>query len=458
MRIAIAQLAPGPGDLDANERRILAAMDEARRAGANLLVTSGAALTGTPELDAVAPGLTARAVLARVRAVARRTSGVTLALGIGFHRPGALDVAIAADGRLVSAGGASRGPGGGASGGGYRLLEVGGWRFGVMDDLAFQVDEVVAAAVAEGARALLVVASSPFHLSAQVRREHAVAARARAAGVAILFVNNVGAGVARVWDGASLVAAADGSIAQRLPAWSQTVALCRLEYGPKRVRGEIDHRDEHNVLQALVLAVRSRVAQSGSVRVEVASGSGPGPVLALAAAVDAVGRERVVVRVPGARDGRAGEGVDEGVDEGAVRDRVLLDATRSLGVAAIPADRGCAPAAGAPAGAGGGPALRLATRTASGSGSAEGDLALLADIDDELAWRIVRERNDFGRLLAEELLHAPAAPAAPASLDRTGRVPGHESGPRAGPRESAASGETGLRLRDPALRWSPSAP
>src|SRR5215204_1393774 len=46
MRVALAQINPVSGDIDGNAARIIAAMDEARRQDADLIVTPEMALTG----------------------------------------------------------------------------------------------------------------------------------------------------------------------------------------------------------------------------------------------------------------------------------------------------------------------------------------------------------------------------------------------------------------------------
>jgi NAD+ synthase (glutamine-hydrolysing) len=97
-----------------------------------------------------------------------------------------------------------------------------------------------------------------------------------------------------VFDGASMVVAADGSIAQQVPAWHETIALAAFDGArPRPVRGSLDPRLEAHVWQALVMGVRDYVGRNGFPGVLLGLSGGIDSALTLAIAVDALGRDKV---------------------------------------------------------------------------------------------------------------------------------------------------------------------
>jgi predicted amidohydrolase len=73
---------------------------------------------------------------------------------------------------------------------------------------------------------------SPYHTRQQAARLDVVSARARRNGIAVVYVNRIGGQDELVFDGASMVVAADGSVAQQVPAWHETIALAAFD-GPR---------------------------------------------------------------------------------------------------------------------------------------------------------------------------------------------------------------------------------
>ena len=75
MRLALAQIDPTVGDLDGNRDLILARIEEARAAGADLLVLPELAVTGYPPEDLLLrPGFV-RAARASLDRIAAETTG-----------------------------------------------------------------------------------------------------------------------------------------------------------------------------------------------------------------------------------------------------------------------------------------------------------------------------------------------------------------------------------------------
>jgi NAD+ synthase (glutamine-hydrolysing) len=110
----------------------------------------------------------------------------------------------------------------------------------------------------------------------------------------IVYVNRVGGQDELVFDGASFVLDADGTLAQQLPAWQETVAIVGFDGArPQHVRGTLDPRLEAHVYDALVMGVRDYVRKNRFPGVLLGLSGGVDSALTLAVAVDALGRDKV---------------------------------------------------------------------------------------------------------------------------------------------------------------------
>ena len=141
-------------------------------------------------------------------------------------------------------------------------------------------------------RFVVVPNGSPYHTRQQALRREQVVARGRArTALPIVYVNRVGGQDELVFDGASFVVDADGTVVQQLPAWHETVALVdiRRRRCRSRVRGGLDDALEAHVYQALVMGVRDYVDKNGFPGVLLGLSGGIDSALTLAVAVDALG-------------------------------------------------------------------------------------------------------------------------------------------------------------------------
>ena len=82
MRLALAQVDPVVGDLDGNRDLIVARIEEARAAGADLVLLPELAVTGYPPEDLLLrPGFV-RAARASLDEIAKRTEGIVALVGV----------------------------------------------------------------------------------------------------------------------------------------------------------------------------------------------------------------------------------------------------------------------------------------------------------------------------------------------------------------------------------------
>jgi len=149
-----------------------------------------------------------------------------------------------------------------------------------------------------GARLLLSLNASPFHLGKQSEREDMLGLRAREAGMPIIYVNQVGGQDELVFDGGSCVVSANGDIRQRAPGFAEGLHPVDLLVEGSRLS---PHQAscaplpglEESAYRALVLGVRDYVHKNGFKGVLLGLSGGIDSALTLAVAVDALGAECV---------------------------------------------------------------------------------------------------------------------------------------------------------------------
>ena len=304
MRVAVAQLNQRVGDLDANAAALRGAIDHARRAAADVLVTPELSICGYPPEDLLLRDDFLAACAAQVDSLADAARGVVVLAGFPLRtQAGRFNaVAVLRDGAVAGV---------------YRkqclpnytvfdearyfvpgdapcLIDIAGVRCGVIlcEDVWFPGP--ARQACDAGAQVLLVPNASPYHTRQHALRRAPVGSRAAECGVAVVYVNRVGGQDELVFDGASFVTDAQGAVTQQFPAWHETVGIVEFERAlPRPVRGELDAAVEPNVYAALVLGVRDYVLKNGFPGVVLGLSGGIDSALALAIAVDALGRERV---------------------------------------------------------------------------------------------------------------------------------------------------------------------
>lgn len=156
----------------------------------------------------------------------------------------------------------------------------------------------VAAAVAAGARLLLVVNASPYEMDKHGRRVEALSHQAATHRVGIAYLNLVGGQDDLLFDGASLLIDADGQVAAVGPAFEE--ALLMADYDADNGRftpvgdGWTGAGDPLATLWAgLVVGVRDYVHKNGFEDVLLGLSGGIDSALVLALAVDALGAEHV---------------------------------------------------------------------------------------------------------------------------------------------------------------------
>ena len=248
LRLAAAQLNTVVGDLSGNVDRVLGALAAAEAAGADICVVPELAIPGYPPEDLLLkPGFVADNVAA-LEKVAAATGQCAVVVGFVGAAPGGIGLANAA---AVCAGGRVPGV--------YRkrflpnygvfdeqrwfvpsdepppLFGVAGAWVGVSicEDVWFD-DGPVAHAGRAGADVVVNLNASPYNRGRRAERLAMLRGRVAEAGCAIAYVNQVGGQDELVFDGDSLIVAADGSLLASGAQFDDDLVVVDLPVGPHR--------------------------------------------------------------------------------------------------------------------------------------------------------------------------------------------------------------------------------
>jgi NAD+ synthase (glutamine-hydrolysing) len=239
MRLALAQINTTVGDLDGNREKILARLDEAKQAHADLVLFPELAVTGYPPEDLLLrPGFL-RAADRSLAEIARAARGIALLVGTP-HLDRDLHNACA-----VCAGGEVKAiyrkrflPNYGvfdeqryfAPGRDLLLLEHGDDLIGptVCEDI-WQPGPPATDLALAGAQLIANISASPFHVGREREREQMLATRARDNVCYVALVNAVGAQDELVFDGHSVVLDDNGEVVARAPGFEEALLIVDIE-------------------------------------------------------------------------------------------------------------------------------------------------------------------------------------------------------------------------------------
>jgi NAD+ synthase (glutamine-hydrolysing) len=322
LRIAMAQFDFPVGAVRKNAERILAMINDARdEYGADVVLFPELALSGYPPEDLLMrPGFLADCHETLQR-VAAQVQGITAV--VGWPQAAGSVVYNAAsvlrDGRITHTYRKrelpnyavfderryfSVDPDGEAC-----VFEVEGVRVGLVicEDLWFA--EPMAEAVAAGAELVLVPNASPFERDKHSARDGLIGRRVRESqahgpGVGLAYLNLVGGQDALMFDGASVVADADGTVHPAAAAFTDQWLVVDFDretrsFTPVVWMDEGDESRDALAWRAVVRGTRDYCRKNGFEKVWLGLSGGIDSSLVLAIAVDALGAENVVaVRMP----------------------------------------------------------------------------------------------------------------------------------------------------------------
>ncbi|HEU4710370.1 MAG TPA: NAD+ synthase [Pyrinomonadaceae bacterium] len=168
--------------------------------------------------------------------------------------------------------------------------------------------------IALGADVLVSINASPFNKGKMGQRCEMVSHRARTANIPIVFVNLVGGNDGIIFDGASIVANAEGKIILQAPPFQEFIGTVDLQSDVADsfcLPGD----DIETIHDALVLGIRDYARKNGFTRVVIGLSGGIDSTVVAALACEAIGAENVLsVMMPSPFSSRSS--IDDSVELG----------------------------------------------------------------------------------------------------------------------------------------------
>lgn len=323
MRIALGQTNPTVGAVKANTVELIACIEQAKQAGAKLVVFPELAVVGYPPKDLLLkPALLEQCVDA-VDEIAGHCVGITAIVGYPARNPEERGrdllnaVAVCADGEVVSTHAKTLLPT-------YdvfdesryfepsnqpAVVEIEGVKVGISicedlwnDAQLFErqlyhlepVDNLAAA----GAEIMVNCSASPFVLTKHDFRHQLFANAAKRHGLPLLYVNQVGGNDELVFDGNSCAFNARGEVLAHGKDFGTDLVIVDLDEPGGDVEAEVNRREVHEVgmsavYHALVLGLRDYCRKCGFKQVVLGLSGGIDSAVAACIAVGALGAENV---------------------------------------------------------------------------------------------------------------------------------------------------------------------
>src|ERR671939_521815 len=239
MRLALAQINSVVGDLEGNRDRVLARLEEAKEAGADLVLFPELVITGYPPEDLLLRPSFVRAAERTLNEIARATRGLVALVGVPLLERDLFNACAVCAGGEVKARYRKRSlPNYGvfdedryfAPGDDLLLLEHGRSLVGptICEDV-WQPGPPATDLALAGAELVANISASPFHVGKDREREEMLATRARDNAVFLAFCNAVGGQDELIFDGHSLVLDDEGEVLARAPGFEECLLVIAVD-------------------------------------------------------------------------------------------------------------------------------------------------------------------------------------------------------------------------------------
>ncbi|HMT07120.1 MAG TPA: NAD+ synthase [Pyrinomonadaceae bacterium] len=318
MKVTVGQINTTNGDLAGNTRKIVDVIEKAKSDGSDLVVFPEVCIHGYTSQDWFQDADIIESATDPLAEIIPHTAGITAIVGT-IRANDSKDgrrlyntAAIIHDGELIGFADKTLLPE-------YdvfddpryfepsqhrRIFEINGTKLGVVvcedfwNDKTFwkerlyendPTDEVVAM----GADIIVSINASPFNKGKIKRRCDMVSHRAKLIERPIVFVNLMGGNDGIVFDGASIVADAEGDIILQAAAFEEFVETVEVDVGRPDSRG-ITGDEIETIRQALVLGIRDYAAKNGFKKAVLGLSGGIDSSLVAALACEALGPENLL--------------------------------------------------------------------------------------------------------------------------------------------------------------------
>lgn len=305
LSIALAQLNLLVGDIEGNTERMLQTVQQQQKAGADLVMFTELALSGYPPEDLLYRNDFYQRCDEQLLRLQQASTDVAILVGHPWREGDKLYNALSlfSEGQLLARYFKQQLPNYGVfdekryfqAGNDTCVVELKGYRLGLLicEDLWFP--EPVDAAKAAGAEMILSINASPYNREKPYIRKTLMAGHCQRTHLPLVYLNQIGGQDELIFDGCSKVFDAAGNMTHRLAAFAEQVTL--LEFNELDVVPMTAPAAELPQLaqayEALVLAVRDYVTKNGFKGAVLGLSGGIDSALTLAIAVDALGKDKV---------------------------------------------------------------------------------------------------------------------------------------------------------------------
>lgn len=305
-KIAIAQLSPHVGNLDANTQKMIDQANQAKKDKADLIIFPELAILGYPAEDLlIRPSLAQRTKAA----FEKLTEVKDIVMVFGFVNQTEdgqryNSAAVMKDGEVLGIYNKQVLPNYGvfdekryfSEGHQHLVFEYLGHKFGVLiceDAWSLATVQQLAKLNIETA---LVLNASPYEVGKPQHRIETMAALVKQLNINLVYCNQVGGQDDLIFDGTSFVLNKSGEVALQAPSFQESLSIAeydaeQLQFSKGTITPALDTMAE--IYQSLVMATRDYVQRSGFPGVILGLSGGIDSALTLAIAADAIGADKV---------------------------------------------------------------------------------------------------------------------------------------------------------------------
>ncbi|MFQ5543289.1 MAG: NAD+ synthase [Nitrospiria bacterium] len=322
IRLALAQMNSTVGDLEGNAQKIFYTVEMAKRNDVDLIAFPEMAISGYPPEDLLLKPHFVEDNLEILNRVVEMTDGITVVIGFIDSREGLYNAAAVIQNRqMIQIYHKWHLPNYGVfdenryfrHGKSAPVFKLKGMALGIniCEDIWYKDGPAALQTRREGAKIIVNINASPYHLDKGDTREEMLAKRAKQTRAFIAYVNMVGGQDELVFDGGGLVFSEQGELIARGEAFKENLMIVDLPLNPPRST-ELKSQDnkkknriflpvivkrkpqDEEIYQALVLGLSDYVQKNRFGKVVVGLSGGIDSALTAIIAVDGLGKDMVV--------------------------------------------------------------------------------------------------------------------------------------------------------------------
>ena len=299
MKITLAQLNYTTGDIDGNAAKIIAAIENAKAEGVELIVFAEQAISGSPAFDLLRKTTFLELCDEALESIAEHCEGITAIVGLPIlTNEGAVSAAaVIANGQVEQFIGkkfitARREMGFLVPAKGYEYIEVAGHRLAVVigDDLSCIRD------MEREADMIISVNARRYGKDVLAYRYDTMRKMAFVEGKTLVFVNNVGGSGELVYDGTSCVVSPAGDIVMLLESFEEDIKTFDTENIPTPIETmPYSTCNDHTrmLYRAACLGLKDYFAKSGYTKASIGLSGGIDSAVVACIAAHTLGKENV---------------------------------------------------------------------------------------------------------------------------------------------------------------------